>query len=225
VITVFKERNMWRGINREAEPQLPSQDELSRAGKSVGFDLIRTDNKAKSIKLKEPDMILDLGGIAKGYAADEGLKVLNAFGISSAFVNGGGDISIGDPPPGRSGWVIAIPYLDPVSPDYLELNITGKAVTTSGHQYQFVEIEGIKYSHIINPFTGIGITDGSQVSVIAGNGMDADAFASALSVMEFDDAIEFVKNKPGLEALIQKVSSGDAQIWKSDGFNTYIKTE
>jgi FAD:protein FMN transferase len=224
-ITVGPYSHIWRGINRMSEPQLPTPEELRRAGKSVGNQFIDINDDAKKIRLEKQNMILDLGGIAKGYATDEGLKILETFGITSAFVNGGGDISIGDPPPGQLGWNIAIPLMSADAPKFMELSLANRAISTSGDQYQFIEIDGTRFSHIIDPVTGLGITDRIQVTIISKNGMDADAYASALNVMDFKKAKTFVKSNHGIEACIQKEYKDDVMIWMSDGFYPFLKPE
>jgi FAD:protein FMN transferase len=222
-ITIGPYSRIWRGINREQNPQLPSPQELREASKKVGFQLISIDQESRQIRLNQEGMLLDLGGIAKGYAADEGLGVLDQFGIRSAFVNGGGDIAVGDPPPGLQGWNIAIPLLNVDEPEFMELSLSSQAITTSGQLYQNIEIDGVEYSHIIDPFTGIGITEKVQVSVISEYGIDADAYASALSVMGIDQATQFVRDQEEIEAFIQYVSEEGIESWQSDGFNEYVK--
>lgn len=218
-MTVGPYSQIWRGIRRELDPSLPGQDELSDAGKSIGYNLIKMDEEKRSVKLLKEDMRLDPGGIAKGFASDEALKVLGQFGIRRAFVDGGGDISTGDAPPDKKGWSIAIPvWNNNEEPDYVELLLANKAIATSGDLFQFVEIDGRKYSHIIDPKTGLGITDRIQVTVIAANGMDADAYASAMSVMGLEKAKDLVTATSTLEALIQRVENNEIKIWKSDGF-------
>jgi thiamine biosynthesis lipoprotein len=121
--------------------------------------------------LSEHGMRLDLGGIAKGFAASEMLKVLRAAGFGNALVAASGDLAVGD-----GGWSI-------------EIGATGKvetlskcAVSTSGDESQYVEIGGVRYSHIVDPRTGIGLTGSRPVTVIAPEGMEADALATTLQV-------------------------------------------
>ncbi len=224
-ITVGPYTHLWRGINRMTEPQLPAPEELRQAGESVGYQFIELDDNTKKVRLEKQDMILDLGGIAKGYATDEGLKILEGFGITSAFVNGGGDISIGDPPPGELGWTIAIPVMNTAQPEFIELLIANRAMTTSGDLYQYIEIDGTRFSHIIDPLTGLGKTERIQVTVISKKGLDADAYASALNIMGFEKAKAFTKSKKGIEALIQKDDEAGLTVWKSDGFYSFMKPE
>lgn len=218
-MTVGPFSQIWRGIRRELDPALPGQDELTAAGERVGYHYIRLNEENRSVELLKAGMRLDPGGIAKGYATDEALNVLDQFGIKRAFVDGGGDISTGDAPPNKEGWSIAIPiWNDNRETDYVELLLSNRAVTTSGNLFQFVEINGTKYSHIIDPATGMGLTDQIQVTVIAPEGMDADAYASALSVMGIGKAKELVTSLSNLEAMIQRMENGQVKIWESEGF-------
>jgi thiamine biosynthesis lipoprotein len=129
------------------------------------------------VYLKLAAMQLDLGAIAKGYAADEALAVLRAHGVKRALVAVSGDIAAGDPPPGKKGWTIK------VEPGDREVHVQNAAISTSGDTEQFVEIGGVRYSHIIDPKTGLGLTNHIAVTVIAKRGLDADPLATALSVM------------------------------------------
>jgi len=218
-MTVGPFSQIWRGIRREYEPRLPGKEELKAAGERVGYHYIKLNKDERTVELLKEDMKLDPGGIAKGYASDEALSVMKQHGVRIAFVDGGGDISAGDAPPDKKGWSIAIPLWNMERDSgYLELLLSNKAVTTSGDLFQFVEIDGTRYSHLINPETGMGLTDQVQVTVVATNGMDADAYASALSVMGLEKAKELAGSLSHIEAMIQWKENGIVKIWKSDGF-------
>ncbi len=124
-------------------------------------------------------MQLDLGAIAKGFAAEEALAVLRARGIKSALVAASGDLAIGDPPPGKAGWTVA---LEPLQERHV-VQLRNTFVGTSGGEEQFVEAGGIRYSHIIDSQTGMGLTQRIGVTVIAPDGMLADALGTTLSVV------------------------------------------
>lgn len=218
-ITIGPYTQLWREMRREPCPQLPDESELKIAGKSVGYRSVILNKENQTVKLLHKGMRLDPGGIGKGYTSDEALKVLHGYGINIALINAGGDISAGQPPPGKEGWDIAIPlYNKDGEIDYHRFKIAGEAINTSGNLFQFVEIDGEKYSHIIHPKTGLGITDQIQVSVISANGTDADAFATALSVMGFRKAKNFIESKQNFEALIQTTQNGETDVWFSDNF-------
>jgi thiamine biosynthesis lipoprotein len=149
--------------------------------------------------LERPGTRLDLGGIAKGYAADRLLAELSALGIDRALVDAGGDIAAGRPPEGLAGWKIGIPAGDGAS---ASVQVAGAAVATSGDRYRFIDFDGRRYSHIVNPFTGRGSTESHSVTVISRNATLADALASAFSVLPPDDSIDLADRLPDVEARI-----------------------
>ncbi len=178
-ITVGPFVALWRRARQTG--QLPDPAELERARALVGWDKICLDPTTRTVRLAVPGMRLDLGGIAKGYAADCALKVLARFGLRRALIELGGDIVLGDPPPNRKGWRIAILSEQGRTEQVLEL--ANCAVSTSGSTEQFVEIGGRRYAHIIDPRTGLGLTKLILVTVIARDGITADSLATALCVL------------------------------------------
>src|SRR5690606_33737492 len=120
----------------------------------------------------------------KGYAADEALQVLKSHGITRAMIDASGDIVLGDPPPGDRGWRIGIaPLESPDAPPSRFLVLRNASVATSGDAFQHVLIDGKRYSHIIDPHTGLGLTEPASVTVIAADGITADSLASAVNVL------------------------------------------
>src|SRR5206468_257760 len=110
------------------------------------------DPKARTVRLDRAGMRLDLGGIAKGFAAGEALATLKKRGIARALVAGAGDIVVGDPPPDADGWTVAIAALDvPGARPLPPLLVKNAAVSTAGDAERFVEIGGRRYSHIVDP--------------------------------------------------------------------------
>src|SRR5262249_33783127 len=149
-----------------------------------------------------PGMLLDLGGIAKGYAADESLKLLKEkFGITRALVAAYGDIACGDPPPGEDAWTVEIA---PISKNQKQrsVKLANAAVSTSGDLEQFVVINGVRYSHILDPKTGLGLTGRRSVTVIAPKGITADSMTKAVSVLPPEQALKLVEDTPSAAAYI-----------------------
>ena len=128
-------------------------------------------------------MLLDVGGIAKGYTADETLKVLRARGIRRALVAASGDLAIGDSPPGTKGWRVGI-----FRHVFFLHNI---AVSTAGDAEQFLETGGVRYSHIIDPKTGMGLTNRVAVTVLARKGIEADGLDTAICVLGAERGLDF----------------------------------
>lgn len=176
-ITVGAVTRLWRRARTLQE--MPDPVRLQAALKTVGWRSVRFKGR-RLVQLTRPGTRLDLGGIAQGYAADECLRLLRAAGIHRALADAGGDIALGDAPPGAAGWRIEKPGTDPDKPEVLYLANCG--ITTSGATYRFLEFNGARYSHIVDPKTGLGLTHHVLVTVQAPDATTADAWATAISV-------------------------------------------
>jgi len=199
-ITVGPVVELWRAARMKGE--LPDPELLAQARARVGYRKLRLDPEAYTAQLLKEGMVLDLGGIAKGYAADEALKTLQDYQIRCALVAAGGDIAVSDPPPGKSGWMIGIaPMRAPESAPDRYLLLRNGAVSTSGDAEQHVVIGGVRYSHIINPKTAMALTGRSSVTVVAPNGMASDSLATAVSVMGPERGMQLIQESPGVGVL------------------------
>jgi thiamine biosynthesis lipoprotein len=199
-VTVGPVVRLWRMAR--LSHQLPDPARLEQARELVDYRKVRLDPGARTAQLLAPGMVLDLGGIAKGRAADEALRVLRQCGISSALVAGGGDIAVGDPPPGKAGWTIGIAPLEaPEKPPRRYLQLHNAAISTSGDAEQHVEIAGVRYSHVVNPNTGQALTGRRSVTVIARDCTTSDALSTAASVLGPGKGLELVKSTPGTSML------------------------
>ncbi len=183
---------LWR--ETRANRTLPDAEKLKAARASVGWQYFTLDPKSRTITLHRANMAFDLGGVAKGYAADLMLEALAEAGISQALITAGGDIRLGAAPPGREGWNVAIKTFDLSGNDEI-LTLSNAAVSTSGDLHQSVEIDGVKYSHILDPPTGLGLTRRIAASVIADNAKLSDALATAASVLG-PDGSETLRKMP-----------------------------
>jgi thiamine biosynthesis lipoprotein len=202
-VTVGPVVQLWRHARRTQ--QLPDKDELAAALRKVGWRNVELDPVKRTVRLLVPGMLLDLGGIAKGYAADEVLALLRQrFGISRALVAAAGDITCGDPPPGREHWDVEIaPIARGQQPRSLRL--ANAAVSTSGDLEQFVEIGGVRYSHIVDPRTGLGLTGRRSVTVIAPRGVAADSMTKAVMLMPAGRGFDLVEATAGAAAFVAVV--------------------
>jgi len=209
-ITVGPFSRLWR-IARFRKV-LPSKPKLLHAQNRVGYEKLILDAKKKKAKLAAYAMVLDLGGIAKGYAADQMLSVIKDYGIKRCLIDAGGDLVIGEPPAGKKGWSIDVG--GKTHHQLPKLLLSNCSVSTSGDIEQFLEVDGTFYSHIIDPRTAIGLSSRSQVTVIAKNGMTSDSLASACLVLGFDaslgllkaygvDAAFFIKHENGSDILME----------------------
>ncbi len=194
-ITVGPVVRLWREARRER--QMPDPDALDAALSHCGWRKMRLNAAERTVELEEGGMQLDAGGIAKGFAADEALAVLKRFGIASALVAASGDLAFSGAPPGRRGWTIAIAASD------LPLELANAAVSTSGDSEQYLDANGKRYSHIIDPLTGIALTNRLTVSVVAPRGILADGLATAVCVLGERRGRELVKKYPGVSVDIR----------------------
>ena len=146
-------------------------------------------------------MRLDLGGIAKGYILEEALHTLRSAGVRRALIEAGGDIVVGDAPPDRDGWRIDVTGADREFAARAA-KLTNAALATSGPTAQFVEIDGVRYSHVVDPRTGVGLTNHVTAHVIARDGATADALATALTVARAGDVPRLLSRFPGVRVSV-----------------------
>jgi FAD:protein FMN transferase len=170
---------LWREARQSH--RLPDASAIDAAKTLVGWRLVQLDPARPAVRLAREGVRLDLGGIAKGYIIQQALQAMIPFGVTRALVEAGGDIVVGDAPPGRNGWSIDVTGSDA---EFVAraARLTNAAVATSGPAAQFVEIDGVRYSHVVDPRTGLGLTNQVTARVIAANGATADALATALTV-------------------------------------------
>ena len=178
-VTVGPLVQLWRAARKSG--QLPPRDELDRARQLVGWQRVLLDPAARTVRLTTPGMRLDLGGIAKGYAGDQALAVLREHGITRALFEAGGDIVAGDSPPGAAGWRVEV--VDPGEGAMKSLMVANRGASTSGDTEQFVEIEGRRYSHVVDPRTGLGVMDRTMATVVARDGLTSDSLSTAVCVL------------------------------------------
>ncbi len=174
---------LWREAFWKKE--FPQEAVLEKARGLVDYQNISLDRGSRRVMLSQRGMRLDLGGIAKGYALDEAMLVLQESGIDIALVDGGGDVLAGEAPPEEdSGWkVLYQKYGSDGQLSWNSLWLENQAIATSGDHYQFLEWNNRRYSHIIDPRTGLGLTSRRLVTVVGPSGIIADALASACSIM------------------------------------------
>jgi thiamine biosynthesis lipoprotein len=221
-VTTAPVGRLWRRARRDRK--LPDPELLARARALVGSDQMRLDPTARTVQLLKPGMKIDLGAIAKGYAADEALAVLRQHGITRALVAGSGDIVVGDPPPDAAGWTIGIAPLD--APDAAPrkfLLVKNGAVSTSGDAARFVAIGGRRYSHIIDPKTGLGMVEHCSVTVVARDGATADALDTTVYILGPQKGLPLVESL-GAAAYIVRDQAQGVQVFESHRIKEFLTT-
>ena len=207
---------MWRRTRRTKV--LPAPADLAAARALVGYEMLTLDAKARTAKLAKPGMQLDLGGIAKGYAAEAMQKVLRDHGVTRALVAAGGDIVVSEPPPGAAGWEIGIAPFDASESRPPKFSLANAAVSTSGDAEQFVEIDGRRYAHVVDPKTGLGLGHRFQVTVVGKDGTTADALETGLAVMGADRGLALVETLEGVSARFVRRTGKGLEARTSRGF-------
>jgi len=216
-VTVGPFVGLWRKARRDEK--LPDPARLEQARQSVGYQHVRLNSRIRAVNLLAPKMRLDLGGIGKGYAADQALRILRDLGSPCALVAAAGDMAVWDPPPGKKGWRVELAPLDVTNaPPARFVLLTHAAISTSGDLYQRLEIDGKRYSHIVDPHTGIGLTDHSLVTVIAPNGTTADSLTKVVSVLGPEKGLRFVEKTPLVAARVVRKPGEVIEVRESSRF-------
>ncbi len=221
-VTLAPVVRLWRRARRERKRPDPALLEQAR-GLAVGCGAIELDPSARTARLLRPRMKIDLGAIAKGYASGEAIAVLKQQGIASALVAGSGDIVVSGPPPGRDGWTIAVAPLLRESDGKPGPTITLRdaAVSTSGDAEQFVEIDGVRYSHVLDPKTGLGLTERRSVTVIAPDGATADGLDTAACVLGPDRGLALIESTPGAAGLFVRLTPQGQEVRQTRGWGRH----
>jgi len=212
---------VWREARKVS--RLPDADTLREAASRSGHRKLHLDAAAHTVMLDQAGMGLDVGAIGKGYAASEALKVLGRLGVRSALVAVSGDLAFSDAPPGERGWHVDIHSDDPALahvPRVLEL--TNASVSSSGSTEQHLDIGGKRYSHVIDPSSGMGLVGDIIVTVIAPSGLDADGLDTAVSVLGPERGLALIESRPGVAALIVQRTNAVTNVVMSSRFRELV---
>ena len=217
-VTVGPVIQLWRTARRTKK--LPPAEQLANARELVGWQAIHLDSQFRTAEFSRSDIQIDLGGIAAGYASDSAMEVLRSHGLPRALIDASGDIVVGDPPPDRDGWKVTVAGLSGGADDLGSRTVVlrNASITTSGDARQFVEIEGRRYSHIVDPKTGLGLTRRSSTTVIAPTGWQADSYATAINVLGSQAGLAWLGQHPGCSVLTIEMEDGVEVRTESPGF-------
>jgi len=214
--------SLWR--NARKAKLFPEASTVLATKKLVGLNQVKINKRLGTIFLPNANMQLDFGGIAKGYIAQWVINFLKANGIQQALVDAGGDIVMSGAPLNQQGWLIGVNL--PETTDQLlnkKLQLSNCSVATSGDVYQFIEYKGVKYSHIINPLTGYGVTNLRNVTIVAKTGATADWLATACSILPIKEAKQLaISHQAAL--LITTLKNGKLVFEATPSFKNYWQT-
>ena len=213
---------LWRNARKLKD--FPNTTTVLASKKLVGFAQVKINKRLGTIFLPNAGMQLDFGGIAKGYIAQWVINYLKANGIQQALADAGGDIVMSGAPLNQKGWLIGVNL--PETTDELlnkKLQLSNCSVATSGDVFQFIEYKGVKYSHIINPLTGYGVTNLRNVTIIAKAGATADWLATACSLLPIKEAKQLaISHQAAL--LITTLRNGKLVFEATPNFKNYWQT-
>jgi thiamine biosynthesis lipoprotein len=213
---------LWRMARKRN--RLPRPAAIERALLKSGWSRCVKLQDENRLQILVAGCKLDFGGIAKGFAADEGLAVLARHDIRAALVDAGGDIACGEAPPGELGWIVEI-QPSRYSEIPIQLCVQKSGVASSGDAEQRLLKNGIRYSHILDPKTGQALTDSASVTVIAPNATRADAWASAISAMGAKEVKSILAQFKEVQYRVEPASSGTGEPTptSSSRFDQYLK--
>ncbi len=218
-ITIAPLLDLW-GFGKDSRNTVPSQAEIRSVLELVNFEQVEITKENKKYFLKlAPGQKIDLGGIAKGFIVDQAVQLLEEAGYQHVFVNAGGNIKVSGKKIDGTSWQIGIrlPKGEQPLTSQPVLKLTRGAVATSGDYERYFEVDGKKYSHLINPKTGYPADELRSVTVYAEQALIADLLSTALFMLEPARAIEIVSKIEGVEVFI----IGKDRFWKSNKFDYF----
>ncbi len=214
--------SVWRRARRKSE--LPPAELAAEMRERCGWRRLRMDPETKTVELLTPQMRIDLGSLAKGYAVDAALRTLRESGHPIALVAGGGDMAAGDPPPGRKGWRVDVAPLDAEGgapkPATVTIEFANRGIATSGDMFQRLEINGRRYSHILDMRTAQPLTDHTLVTVVG-----PDCFTASLSTtlcILGPIAGKAVASEWKLDARWQRQPAATVEISETPGWSAWV---
>ncbi|ASE61595.1 Thiamine biosynthesis lipoprotein ApbE precursor [Chryseobacterium gleum] len=194
------DKSFWN-FDRQMQ-QLPNPELIKEHLKLVNYQNIILDRENQTVFLKEKGMRIGFGGIGKGYAAEMAKQMLQNRGVTSGIVNASGDLTTWGNQADGKPWTVGIADPDNAKQPFSYMNITNMAVATSGNYEKFVMINGKKYSHTINPKTGMPVSGVKSVTIFCPNAEIADAMATPVSIMGIDAALNMINQINHLECII-----------------------
>jgi FAD:protein FMN transferase len=194
------DKRLWNfDQNMTTLPDAATAREMVRL---INYKNIIVDKAKQTVFLKEKGMRIGFGGIGKGYAAEKAKALLISMGVPAGIINAAGDLATWGYQPNGKPWTIGIADPEQAQHPFSALDITNMAIATSGNYEKFVTIEGKKYSHTIDPKTGLPVTGIKSVSIISPNAEIADALATPVMVMGIEAGLYLINQLPGISCII-----------------------
>jgi len=181
---------------------LPDKDTAKQMVRLINFKNIVLDDEKCTVFLRETGMRIGFGGIGKGYAAERAKQIMKQEGVTSGVVNASGDLNAWGVQPNGKKWTIGIANPDSTHEIFSYMDITDLAVATSGNYEKFIMVDGKKYSHTINPLTGLPVTGIKSVTIITTNAEIADAMATPVMIMGIKTGLHMINQMKHIEAII-----------------------
>ncbi len=195
-VTVSPMVQIWRRAKRLR--RLPTETDIENAKARVGASLWELREPEREMRFLKKGMRFDLGGIAKGYAIDRAFEQIQAAGVQTVLIDAGGDMRLGKAPP--DGWKIGFGSAESGENPLPDIELADIAIAVSGDKFQYFELDGKRFSHIIDPRTGRPLVDQCLVTVFAPTTIEADALASALSVLGPEKGQALLETLPKVKA-------------------------
>ncbi|WP_424311408.1 FAD:protein FMN transferase [Carnobacterium sp.] len=221
-LTVGPLTNLWRiGFD---DAKKPTQSEIENSLSLVDYTKVELDDEKRTVFLKEENMRLDLGAIAKGYITDEVVKVLKSNGVSTAIIDLGGNIFVlGNSPRAKDAeWNVGIQNPFETRGEILgSIPISNKTIVTSGIYERFIEVDGVKYHHLLDPKTGDPFDNElAGVSIVTGKSIDGDGLSTVVFSKGLQEGLDFINQSEDVEAVFV---TKDKSIYLSKGLKEQFR--
>jgi len=191
----------------------PTEKEIAAALPGVDYRKLVLDEEHHAVGFARPGMRIDLGGIAKGYACDRGVEILQRYGIRNAIVTAGGDSRLLGDRRGRP-WVVGIRHPDDKGRVVLSMPLSDVGISTSGDYERYFDEGGVRYHHIIDPKTGHSPSGVRSVTIIGPTATDTEGWSKTVFIKGPVDGLRLIEQYPGMDAV---VVDKDGKVWYSKG--------
>jgi thiamine biosynthesis lipoprotein len=182
--------------------ELPSPEVAKKMVRLINYHNIILDKERGTVFLREKGMRIGFGGIGKGYAAERAKQVMKEMDVDSGIVNASGDLAVWGYQPDGSEWTIGIVNPNVANQIFSYMTVTNMAVATSGNYEKYILVNGKKYSHTIDPRTGLPVTGIKSVTIIAPNAELADAMATPVMIMGIKAGLHMINQIHNIEAIL-----------------------